>query len=140
MNRVRTMIVFIIMWMIFDIWIHSMSPNLYFILTPFPLLLITFPSFGDESEWARELMIRGHTIASHTWSHTDMTTLTYAELHNELARVEQALIRILGKKPLYVCNLPPHLPSKSILSQVSLRSLINSSDHLMAHTITSSSK
>jgi len=57
----------------------------------------------------KRLIIRGHTIASHTWSHTDMTTLSYEQLHNELARVEQALIRILGKKPLYVCHLPTHL-------------------------------
>jgi peptidoglycan/xylan/chitin deacetylase (PgdA/CDA1 family) len=62
-------------------------------------------------------MTRGHTIASHTWSHADMTTLSYEQLHDELARVEQALIRILGKKPLYVCLPPLHLtPVTSLAS------------------------
>jgi hypothetical protein len=34
-----------------------------------------------------------------------MTTLSYDELHDELWRVEEAFIRILGKKPLYVSFL-----------------------------------
>lgn len=48
------------------------------------------------------IVLRGHTLGSHTWSHKDMTTLTYDEIHDELYRVEEAFIRILGKKPLYV--------------------------------------
>ena len=53
--------------------------------------------------------IRGHTLGSHTWSHPDMTTLNRDQIHNELWRVEQAFIRILGKKPLYVSILSVHL-------------------------------
>lgn len=48
------------------------------------------------------LIIRQHTLGSHTWSHKDLTTLSYDELHDEFWRVEEAFIRILGKKPLYV--------------------------------------
>ena len=96
MNRVIIMIVSITMWMIFDIWTPS-TPSLI------SVSFISSPTFAERPEWARRLMCRGHTIASHTWSHTDMTTLSYEQLHGELAKVEQAFIRILGKKPLYVC-------------------------------------
>jgi hypothetical protein len=52
-------------------------------------------------------MKRQHTLGSHTWSHKDLTTLSYDELHDEFYRVEEAFIRILGKKPLYVSLLLP---------------------------------
>lgn len=39
-----------------------------------------------------------------------MTTLSYDEIHDELYRVEEAFIRILGKKPLYVSPLLLTLP------------------------------
>ena len=90
------MIVSMIMWMISDNWIPCTSP----------IFFLSSSTLAKKAKWARGLMIRGHTIASHTWSHTDMTTLSYEQLHTELARVEQAFIRILGKKPLYVCLLP----------------------------------
>jgi len=123
MDRVRIMIVSIIMLMIFDIWIHCMSKSSLYLVF---LHVISFSSFSSflsfkNSFFSRSttrvggrLMIRGHTIASHTWSHTDMTTLSYEQLHDELAKVEQALIRILGKKPLYVC--PCLLPLLSTIS------------------------
>jgi peptidoglycan/xylan/chitin deacetylase (PgdA/CDA1 family) len=55
----------------------------------------------------KELTNRQHTLGSHTWSHKDLTTLSYDELHDEFWRVEEAFIRILGKKPLYVSLLFP---------------------------------
>jgi hypothetical protein len=42
-----------------------------------------------------------------------MTTLSYDEIHDELYRVEEAFIRILGKKPLYVSPLSLTLPFSS---------------------------
>jgi hypothetical protein len=56
-------------------------------------------------------MNRQHTLGSHTWSHKDLTTLSYDELHDEFWRVEEAFIRILGKKPLYVSLLLLSTPS-----------------------------
>jgi hypothetical protein len=43
-----------------------------------------------------------------------MTTLTYDEIHDELYRVEEAFIRILGKKPLYVSLHPTSLPNTNL--------------------------
>lgn len=58
--------------------------------------------YGFGLEGRSRLMGRQHTLGSHTWSHKDLTTLSYDELHDEFWRVEEAFIRILGKKPLYV--------------------------------------
>ncbi|THV08142.1 glycoside hydrolase/deacetylase [Dendrothele bispora CBS 962.96] len=41
----------------------------------------------------------GHQIASHTWSHPDIATLTDAQLDVEILRLDQAFIKILGIKP-----------------------------------------
>ncbi|KAJ9099381.1 hypothetical protein QFC20_005734 [Naganishia adeliensis] len=49
----------------------------------------------------RALDQQGHTLGSHGWSHKDMTTLSWDQIHDELWRVEQAFERILGKRPIY---------------------------------------
>ncbi|KAF5371163.1 hypothetical protein D9758_004122 [Tetrapyrgos nigripes] len=41
----------------------------------------------------------GHEIASHTWSHPNVSTLTNAQIDVEIMRLDQAFIRILGIKP-----------------------------------------
>jgi len=49
---------------------------------------------------------RGHQVASHTWHHTDLTTLTWDQIHDEMWRVEQALLRITGAYPAFM--RPPY--------------------------------
>ncbi|TFK17757.1 glycoside hydrolase/deacetylase [Coprinopsis marcescibilis] len=48
----------------------------------------------------------GHQIASHTWGHKRMTNLTWDKMHDEMWRVEQALLRILGVSPAFM--RPPY--------------------------------
>ncbi|KAG0196138.1 Carbohydrate esterase 4 protein [Mortierella sp. GBA30] len=48
----------------------------------------------------------GHQIASHTWSHADLATLTVEQITTEMRRVEQALKDILGVVPRYM--RPPY--------------------------------
>ncbi|RPA82416.1 glycoside hydrolase/deacetylase, partial [Ascobolus immersus RN42] len=48
----------------------------------------------------------GHQIASHTWSHPDLTNLTREELVSEFTRNEVAFGKILGVKPTWV--RPPY--------------------------------
>jgi len=48
----------------------------------------------------------GHQVASHTWSHPHLTTLTWDQIHNEMWLVEQALERILGVTPAFM--RPPY--------------------------------
>ncbi|KAK7466197.1 hypothetical protein VKT23_004921 [Stygiomarasmius scandens] len=48
----------------------------------------------------------GHQVASHTWHHFDLATLTWDQVHDEMWRVEQALERILGVSPAFM--RPPY--------------------------------
>ncbi|EDR10826.1 carbohydrate esterase family 4 protein [Laccaria bicolor S238N-H82] len=48
----------------------------------------------------------GHQVASHTWAHKDLTTLTWDQIHDEMWRVEQALMRITGAYPAFM--RPPY--------------------------------
>lgn len=50
----------------------------------------------DDLRYAYE---SGMTIGSHTWFHTDITTITDAQLGAELDRIEDALWKIIGIKP-----------------------------------------
>jgi peptidoglycan/xylan/chitin deacetylase (PgdA/CDA1 family) len=58
----------------------------------------------------------GWTIGSHGWSHAHMGKLTWDQAHNELWLVEQAMIKILGLKPLYF--RPPYGESSDTLLSV----------------------
>ncbi|EFP78994.1 Carbohydrate esterase 4 protein [Puccinia graminis f. sp. tritici] len=44
---------------------------------------------------------QGHLIGSHTWSHANISSLSAAELNQQLDLVEVALIKILGVKPKF---------------------------------------
>jgi len=45
---------------------------------------------------------KGHQVASHTWSHSDMTTLSWDKIHDEMWRVEEALHKIVGVVPAFM--------------------------------------
>jgi peptidoglycan/xylan/chitin deacetylase (PgdA/CDA1 family) len=49
----------------------------------------------------------GHQIASHTWDHADLTTLSSAARRDEMYKTEAALVNILGVFPTYM--RPPYL-------------------------------
>ncbi|KAF9257446.1 carbohydrate esterase family 4 protein [Marasmius fiardii PR-910] len=48
----------------------------------------------------------GHQIASHTWSHADLTTLSNEQLVDTMYRVDEALVKILGVLPGFM--RPPY--------------------------------
>ncbi|TGJ82448.1 hypothetical protein E0Z10_g6327 [Xylaria hypoxylon] len=49
----------------------------------------------------------GHQVASHTWTHPHMASLSAQGIQSEMEKVEQAMVNIFGKKPAYV--RPPYL-------------------------------
>jgi peptidoglycan/xylan/chitin deacetylase (PgdA/CDA1 family) len=49
---------------------------------------------------------RGHQVASHTWAHKDLTTLSWDNIHDEMWKVELALQRITGATPAFM--RPPY--------------------------------
>jgi peptidoglycan/xylan/chitin deacetylase (PgdA/CDA1 family) len=67
-----------------------------FLLSNSPKMLIIFPSL-------KAMYAGSHTIGSHGWSHAHMGQLTWDQAHDELWRIEQAMIKILGVKPLCKC-------------------------------------
>lgn len=57
----------------------------------------------------------GHQIASHTWTHGHVGSMSASQLQTEITKLEQAYVNIFGKKPLYI--RPPYLESGgSVLS------------------------
>ncbi|KAJ3507680.1 hypothetical protein NLJ89_g6168 [Agrocybe chaxingu] len=59
----------------------------------------------------------GHQVASHTWAHKDLTTLTWDQIHDEMWRVEQALVRIVGAYPAFM--RPPYGNYNSLVLEAS---------------------
>ncbi|KAG8855191.1 Carbohydrate esterase 4 protein [Serendipita sp. 411] len=43
----------------------------------------------------------GHQLASHTWGHKDVTSLTESEIDTQIGRLNDAFVRILGVKPKF---------------------------------------
>ncbi|KAI5793334.1 hypothetical protein EDC01DRAFT_655925 [Geopyxis carbonaria] len=60
--------------------------------------------------WAamiRRAYAAGHQIASHTWSHADLSTLTAARQATEMVKLEMALRNVIGRIPTYM--RPPYV-------------------------------
>lgn len=58
----------------------------------------------------------GHQVASHTWTHPHVGSLSASQLTTEMTRLEQAMVNIFGKKPAYV--RPPYLETGGSVRQV----------------------
>ena len=55
-------------------------------------------------------------VASHTWAHKDLTTLSEEDINSEMGRVEEALERIIGVKPAF--TRPPYGNFNDLVRQV----------------------
>ncbi|WP_082926967.1 polysaccharide deacetylase family protein [Paenibacillus tuaregi] len=53
----------------------------------------------DYPDIAKRIAAEGHTVGNHTYSHPNLTTLTYEEIHDELTRTEQEIILATGIRP-----------------------------------------
>jgi len=56
---------------------------------------------ADQQKRVKYIYDKGHQVASHTWAHLDLTTLSSDKIHDEMWRVEQALQRIIGVQPTF---------------------------------------
>ncbi|RDL29984.1 Glycoside hydrolase [Venustampulla echinocandica] len=65
----------------------------------------------------------GHQIASHTWTHADLSTKSAADVKTEMTKLETAFANILGVKPTYM--RPPNGNTggqmKSVMQQLGYR-------------------
>lgn len=48
----------------------------------------------------------GHQIASHTWSHQDLSAITKEQRYEQMVKLEMAVTNIIGKFPTYM--RPPY--------------------------------
>lgn len=60
----------------------------------------------DNVDAIRRSYEEGHLIASHTWSHAALDTLTHAQIDYEIQRLDEALVKIIGVKPKFL--RPPY--------------------------------
>ncbi|KAL0066781.1 hypothetical protein AAF712_006173 [Marasmius tenuissimus] len=56
-------------------------------------------NFADKIRYVHS---QSHQLASHTWSHGDLSTMGRDQLHDEFQKVEQALQRIAGVTPAFM--------------------------------------
>ncbi|KAG8831431.1 hypothetical protein FRC17_003167 [Serendipita sp. 399] len=63
-----------------------------------------------------EVFSQGHQIASHTWTHPDLTTLNDTAIYNELKKTEEAIENIIGLRPAYM--RPPYGSTNTNVSRV----------------------
>ena len=54
----------------------------------------------------QRMIAEGHQVASHTWSHQDLSAITQTQRYDQLVRNEMAFTNILGKFPTYM--RPPY--------------------------------
>lgn len=61
------------------------------------------------SAWStviQNMISGGHQVASHTWSHQDLSAITQAQRYEQMIKNEMAFANILGKFPTYM--RPPY--------------------------------
>ncbi|CAG7850680.1 SubName: Full=Related to deacetylase {ECO:0000313/EMBL:CCA69714.1} [Serendipita indica DSM 11827] len=59
----------------------------------------------------------GHQIASHAWRDVDMNSMTNAQIDEQIQRLDEAIIKILGVRPK-VFRAPVTLTSSSVISYI----------------------
>lgn len=52
------------------------------------------------------MIAEGHQVASHTWDHADLATLSDSQVTTEMTQLETALMSVIGKAPTYM--RPPY--------------------------------
>lgn len=72
---------------------------------------------ADEAKRVLYAYQKGHQVASHTWSHSHLTTLSWDKIHDEMWKVEQALQKIVGVVPAFM--RPPYGEYNDLVRQAS---------------------
>ncbi|KAH8710045.1 hypothetical protein GQ44DRAFT_661884 [Phaeosphaeriaceae sp. PMI808] len=54
----------------------------------------------------KRMVAEGHQVASHTWSHQDLSVITDAQRYDQMVKNEMAIRNIIGKYPTYM--RPPY--------------------------------
>lgn len=57
---------------------------------------ITGQYIKTHPELVKRMQQEGHFVCNHTWNHPDLSTLTYAQIQQELNQLEEAYLRLTG--------------------------------------------
>jgi len=72
-----------------------------------------YDSIYNYNATLQSMIAGGHQVASHTWDHADLATLTAAQITNEMLQLEAAHLAIIGKAPTYM--RPPYLSTNALV-------------------------
>ncbi|KAK3904453.1 carbohydrate esterase family 4 protein [Staphylotrichum tortipilum] len=61
----------------------------------------------NQAAAVKKAFASGHQIASHSWTHGHMGSMSESQIRSEMTKVEDALVNLIGKKPAYM--RPPYL-------------------------------
>jgi len=54
---------------------------------------------ANRASLVQRMIAEGHQVASHTWDHADLTTLSTSQKQQELDQLDAAFIKIIGRAP-----------------------------------------
>ncbi len=77
---------------------------------------VTGQYIKQEPELLKRMVNEGHIIGNHSWSHPDMTTISDAQIREELQKVKQAVGDITGQKDMFFLRPPRGIFSDRTLS------------------------
>lgn len=72
-----------------------------------------------DEKWSaviRRMVAEGHQVASHTWSHQDLSRITEAQVYDQMVKNEMAIRNIIGKYPTYM--RPPYSSCNAVCQNV----------------------
>lgn len=64
----------------------------------------------------KRMVADGHQVASHTWSHQDLSAITEAQVYDQMVKNEMAIRNIIGKYPTYM--RPPYSSCNDVCQNV----------------------
>lgn len=64
----------------------------------------------------KRMVAEGHQVASHTWSHQDLSKITEEQVYDQMIRNEMAIRNIIGKYPTYM--RPPYSSCEAVCQSV----------------------
>ncbi|KAF3005661.1 hypothetical protein E8E13_004122 [Curvularia kusanoi] len=77
-----------------------------------------------DEKWSaviKRMVAEGHQVASHTWSHQDLSQITEAQVYDQMVKNEMAIRNIIGKYPTYM--RPPYSSCTAAVCQKVLKAL-----------------
>jgi len=70
------------------------------------IFFVTGHYVKSQPELMKRMVAEGHLVGNHSWSHPDMTTISNAEIKQELDRVKEAAGRVTGKTDMNYLRPP----------------------------------